>query len=510
MKKKLLVRSISVCLFLTFIFGNSVVMGGGDGVVGSPEQIIYPDNNNAVKNREQYCVSYDTYPARVAARRLKEWNFIVYIAANNNLQRFSIKNIKQMSESGSSDLINVLVQLDGLGQKDIKRYYVDKNKAVVLDALGYSNATTSGTALSLYEFLKWAILSYPAKHQAVVLWNHGSGIKDPSIWGKLFAHRDEFFYINYETGMLELNRSQVLERALSRIKDKNEIKKILRKKGIAFNDTFETYLTNQDLTKVLEDTSKYLLDGKKIDVVAMDACHMGMIEVASQIKNAANYMVASEEIEPGSGYNYATILNPFGNNKTMDPENFSKHLVYCYQKEYQNENADYTQSAVELENVDVIEKDISKMVELLKFLLQSPERKKVFESLKYIRTTKRYTTTFCDPDYIDLGHFYASLSLVMSDVLSTQQFESEIKTKMEELVKISKEGLENIQKCVIGNATGMNLLLSRGLSLYFPVNNIHKSYLKTVFDEKTHWSSFLHLYIKGARKFREKVGARKR
>ena len=42
---------------------------------------------------------------------------------------------------------------------------------------------------NLYDFAKWAITNYPAKHQALILWNHGSGIEDPHIWGKVYSSR---------------------------------------------------------------------------------------------------------------------------------------------------------------------------------------------------------------------------------------------------------------------------------------------------------------------------------
>ena len=46
-----------------------------------------------------------------AAKVEKDWNFIVYIAANNNLHRFSVHNIRQMAKVGSTENMNIVVQI---------------------------------------------------------------------------------------------------------------------------------------------------------------------------------------------------------------------------------------------------------------------------------------------------------------------------------------------------------------------------------------------------------------
>ena len=46
----------------------------------------------------------------------------------------------------------------------------------------------------------------------------------------------------------------------------------------------------------------------KFDLIGFDACLMGSIEVARFIKNHADYMIASEELEPGHGWNWSAVL----------------------------------------------------------------------------------------------------------------------------------------------------------------------------------------------------------
>jgi hypothetical protein len=57
------------------------------------------------------------------------------------------------------------------------------------------------------------------------------------------------------------------------------------------------------------------LTGKKVDVIGFDECLMASTEVAHQLKDVANYMVASEEVEGGAGWQYDEAL---GGTKTRE------------------------------------------------------------------------------------------------------------------------------------------------------------------------------------------------
>ena len=450
-----------------------------------------------------------TIPATdpVAATRTKsvkkDWNFIVYIAANNNLHRFSIHNIRQMAQVGSTANINIIVQLDGLGQKDVTRYYIEKNNPVLVSTLQHSNATTSGTSNSLYNFAKWSIEKYPAKHQAIVLWNHGSGIKDPSIWGRmLMSHRDELFFINYETGLLELNRTikNKYSGNLNPVFGWNPYKQ--KPRGIAFNDTHEQYLTNQDLKGVLDKIKTNLLGGKKIDLLCMDACHMAMVEIGSQVKSSVDFMAASEEVEPGSGYNYRYLLEPFLK-QTMTPREFAQHTVAAYKKEYESENADYTQSAISLQDYEKLEANIKQMGEELASLMVQTESPVIRRLLRSIRRNYSMTTVFCDADYIDLCHFYDSLRNEVPRILRLERTSQKLSQHLKNVQSLAGQGLNLMQNYIIASASGVNLPKAYGLSIYFPNRTVHKSYFNTEFNKETKWSTLLQKYVQ-TRKARKK------
>lgn len=431
-------------------------------------------------------------------RAKKDWNFLVYFAANNNLNSFALENIRQMVKVGSSASINVLIQLDELNKKEMTRFYIQKNKALAISTQANTQECISGTKESLFDFARWAIKNYPANHNCLILWNHGSGIKDPSIWGKiLLSHRDELFVLNENTGLLELNRK------LMRQKPKQLISDIFTKspddqRGIAFNDTFETYLTNQDLKITLEKICKELLNGQKLDLLCMDACHMEMIEVGSQIKNTAKFMVGSEEVEPGSGYNYTIVLSPFENN-TMSPENFAKHIVTAYKAQYNLSHADYTQSAIDLEKLPALEQNFIHLTALLTELANGPQGETCLKLIRDIRTKGATTTEFNDPDYIDLGHFYKSLYASLNKNTEAKKDWSKLTkgtNNFQTLKNQVVQGMTLLAATMVTNAAGPALGQATGLAFYFPMKFVHKSYYKTVFDQSTQWSTFLNKFIK--------------
>ena len=59
------------------------------------------------------------------------------------------------------------------------------------------------------------------------------------------------------------------------------------------------------------DEMKYAFDSfdQRLEFVGFDACLMGTVETAYAIKNNVDYLIASEEIEPGTGWNYKKLLN---------------------------------------------------------------------------------------------------------------------------------------------------------------------------------------------------------
>jgi len=92
-------------------------------------------------------------------------------------------------------------------------------------------------------------------------------------------------------------------------------------------------------------------------ILGFDACLMSMVEVANIAKEYVNIMVGSQEVELGTGWNYARALQAVAS-RTMDSPTFAQHIVDAYQESYQQITNDFTQSAINLSRIDPIEENI--------------------------------------------------------------------------------------------------------------------------------------------------------
>ena len=424
---------------------------------------------------------------------------MVYMVNNNNLNRYGLQNMRQMIKIGSSDIVNILLQMDDFGNKGFIRFFIERNNAAMVQSV-LKPTSFSGTPENLFDFTSWGVNAYPAHKQALVLWNHGAGIKDPHIWGKMLAKwRDEFLVFNRKTSRFELDRSYTsehgLRQKLAAFEAKESVdKQLLAERGIAFNDATQTYLSNDDLTKVLSDVCSKLLGHKKLDLLVMDACHMAMIEVASQVKSYAKVLVGSEEIEPGSGYSYESLLEQLRHND-FDAFSLAKHIVACYEQEYRNTMSDYTQSAIDLTRVASVESNIDRVAAALITLLDV-DRDRAQRALKLVRNDRMLTTEFLDTDYIDLYHFYNSLvgaCDLQNAVYGTGN--PAAGPLWQELAGTLTSGMRLMNQVVIANVAGTNLANAHGLSIYFPTESMHSSYAKTEFAKTNMWPKFLERYL---------------
>ena len=403
-----------------------------------------------------------------------DWNFLVYIVSNNDLARFAHQNIAEMLQIGSNQNINILIQVDTYGKKEACRYYLAKNNPILMEVQTNNYQSISGTPENLFGFAQWGIKNFPAKHQALVLWDHGTGIEDPNMWGKQKAHYPHnMFSLNAKTGLMELNR------------------KSIDRRGIGFNEVFQTYLTNQEIAGTLQKISQQLLGGKKLDILGMDACNMAMLEVGTQIKDSVDYMVGSQEVEPGSGWKYHRVLAPF-QYQSLTPEQFCKQIVQAYKDAYQNTYTDYTQSSINLKEHSKLEINVDNVSVLLLKILQGQDRTAMIRNLKRIRKSLRLTTSFANKDYIDMHHFYQSLL----DASTTIEGSATNKPAIKLLQNLLIEGAQLIEHNVVENITCQSLPRARGLSIYFPTKRIHNSYFKTIFAKNNNWTNFLDTYLK--------------
>lgn len=421
----------------------------------------------------------------------KSWTIIVYMAADNDLHYFAWKNLKQMEQIGSNENINIIVQLNTPGTLNAtKRFIVKKGRRILIqDETSPQQKLNSGNPQTLIDCVNWGVTHYPADEIALFVWNHGSAAIDPRFSRTI--NPCDLFYLDPASNRLEIDRGisyiTLLSQAAAHYVPTEG------KKGICFDDTFKSYISNPDLEFALSEINTKVMGGKKLGLIAFDACLMSMIEISSIVKKYAKYMTASQDVEYGTGLNYELTLRPFLS-KILSPKEFAQQVVVAYEQTYQKIINDYTHSALDLSLSENLESNIHNVASLLHEALLQQSNHSVSDIIRKCKSTQ-YCTCFDEPSYIDIGHFYNNLLTHLQYIsLSNKQREIELQAQLRGMIQ---EGLSILTHFVVENRVGPKLQKAQGISIYFPEYSIAHNYLKSPFAISNNWSFLLVKYILG-------------
>lgn len=212
----------------------------------------------------------------------KKTTFMVYMVGSDLESRvgFGTENINEMKAVGSTDNVKVIVATGGAnkdGWRTVKRHEVHKGSLVTLSDQG---SVSMGDPNTLKDFIIWGMNAYPADRYVLVFWDHGGG----AIGG---------------FGSDEVHNGDVL--TLPKIRQ-------------ALADAYASTLN-------------------KFELVGFDACLMATVETAFSIKPYARYLAASEELEPGAGWDYTGILRQLTSHpNSMDGAALGKVIADTFKK----------------------------------------------------------------------------------------------------------------------------------------------------------------------------------
>lgn len=104
------------------------------------------------------------------------------------------------------------------------------------------------------------------------------------------------------------------------------------------------------------------------DLLAFDACLMGSLEVAQSVSGFADYMLASEEIEPAHGWHYGSVLESLALGTQTALSTIGKKLVDAYldHPDHQHSNSNLkTLSLLDLRQVTAVRSALDSLVSQL-------------------------------------------------------------------------------------------------------------------------------------------------
>ncbi len=357
---------------------------------------------------------------------------LIYMCGSNLETTFgaATKNIAEMLSVNLPKGVNVIIETGGakkwrdydIANDKISRYTIKNGKLVLLQALERSNMSYIKT---FSDFLDYGFKNFPAKKTAVILWDHGSGCINGMI-------SDE----NY-SGSLSV-------------------------------DDIKTALTDAE--------NKY--NNIDVDLLGMDACLMANFETAYILRDCADYMLASEEIEPTGGWDYKALFGAIAKNKNVSAVNIGKAVCDGFCKKYSDSyNNDATLSIIDLSKIDGLKTIFNDaMGTLANKKIDVKDIRKVADSAYHscrCGANSDYSGYSNLIDMSDFAYYYCGLvgNNDFADVVSS---------------------------CIVYNATSENDSGHDGLSFYYPLSyndesfkkyydNIcpvpsYKSYLKNVYQ----------------------------
>ena len=184
--------------------------------------------------------------------------------------------------------------------------------------------------------------------------------------------------------------------------------------------------------------------GVKFDFIGFDACLMATVETGLMLNQYADYMVASEETEPGIGWYYTDWLTDFTNNPSLPTVQVGQKIVDGFVSTCASECRG--QSAT-LSVVDLAELDHTAPEALKSFSksLSSMIKNKDYAQISSARSGTREFARSSQIDQIDLVHFAKNLGTAEGKTLS-----------------------DALLGAVKYNRTSSDMSNSYGLSIYFP------------------------------------------
>ena len=220
-------------------------------------------------------------PAAIAhAASTAEMTIMIYMIGSNleSDNGAATKDLQEIINANFGSDVKVVVQTGGtktwknnvVKGGTVERYELKSGKISRLGTVQNKCMVDYG---NLADFIYWTATNYPARHNALILWDHGGGTLGGFGYDELYP---------------------------------------------------EKRLQLADIAEALETAAVHF------DWIGFDACLMATVEAACVLAPYADYMIASEESEPAVGWYYTNWLNALGKNPRMTSVALGKRIIDDY------------------------------------------------------------------------------------------------------------------------------------------------------------------------------------
>ena len=357
------------------------------------------DKNVGVLNREVSPEARDRYTTILGGGK-DVVTIMVYMCGTDLESRggMATNDLMEMAAAEISSNVNVIVYTGGCKEwknrtvsSSVNQIYriVGGGKLECLENNMGSPAMTDPRTLT--EFIKYAHENFPANRNMLIFWDHGGG----SVSGYGYDEK------NPKEGSMDLA----------------EIDSALASAGI------------------------------KYDFIGFDACLMGTVETDLMAAKYADYLIGSEETEPGVGWYYTDWLTALSRNTSMDTLDLGKQIIDDFVDTCSRQ---CTGQKTTLSLVDLAELQQTLGDDFRAFCADTQEMitNGGYQTVSDARTCSREFATSSKIDQIDLVNFAQQMGTEEGRVLA-----------------------QTILSAVKYNRTSANMTNAYGVSIYFPYNS---------------------------------------
>ena len=325
---------------------------------------------------------------------------LVYMCGTDLESRHGMasSDLSEMAKATLSDNVKIIVYTGGTKtwktsaiSNSVNQIYKVENGGLTRleENMGNKSMTDPNT---LAEFINYGFKNYASNRMCLIFWDHGGG----SVSG--YGHDEKF----------SSNGSMTLAGIDLALKTAN----------------------------------------KKFDFIGFDACLMATLENGLMLSDYADYMIASEETEPGVGWYYTNWLTKLSANTSMPTTEIGKNIVddfitVCAQK---CKGQKTTLSLVDLAELsNTVPPLLSKFATSTKALITG----KQFDTVASARSVTREYGSSSNIDQIDLIDFANNLNTTESKALA-----------------------KALDGAVKYNRAGSTMTNSYGISIFFPYKKL--------------------------------------
>ncbi len=379
----------SVSDALGSLLGNYGSTTGQIAPVSSTEEVYKAHE----PNREVAASAREKYADAASAQSI---TVMVYMCGTDleSKSGMATSDLEEMVSATLGSNINVIVETGGASswQNQIVKSNTNQRFRVKQGGLETLNAKVGKRSMvdpdTLADFIQFSASEFPADRYMLILWDHGGGSLTAFGYDELFP-----------------GDSMSLD----------EIDQALKAGGVQF------------------------------DMIGFDACLMATLETALVAGQYGDYLIASEAVEPGTGWYYTNWLSALSDNPAMDSLDVGKQIIDDYVKM----SGGNSQTTLSMTDLAELEGTVPAVFNAFSSSTSQLIAGDGYNTVATARSGSRDFSTSSKINQIDLIHFAENLGTAEAKTFSS-----------------------TLANAVKYNRNSTNISHANGLSIYFPYQSM--------------------------------------